>query len=58
MDDFMKSMAQMGHTLSALQFPRQHRHCGTCHPQAFAPPLATNGGEYRRRQQARRKRRR
>jgi hypothetical protein len=44
------------HALSAAFFPEQHRRCRACHPQW--KPLAVDGREYHRRQQARRRRKR
>jgi hypothetical protein len=48
--------ARQFHSLAAALFPARHRRCRTCQP--GWKPLAVDGREYHRRQQARRKRKR
>lgn len=52
----IEDAARQVHSLGAALFPAWHRGCGTCRPER--KPLAVDGREYHRRQQARRKRKR
>jgi hypothetical protein len=57
--EFMASLADASrwfHDLDRFCYPRKHRHCHTCHPEQAPRPLAVNGHEYHRRQQARQRR--
>jgi hypothetical protein len=52
----VEDAARQVRSLSAALFPARHRRCRTCQP--GWKPLAVDGREYHRRQQARRKRKR
>lgn len=57
LERIMDPVCQMAHTVDAVYYPRKHIRCRRCNPAGNPRPLTVSGATYRRRQQARKRRR-